>query len=333
MEGMDVGMFLPEKDMLIPFVCCVFGFMFLHAETGFFQTAVRKYAQHPDRKKYVVSNMKAAVEGLRDFIPNFDSWPDVSFINYFALEMITVPHHSLGAFAAFLGFYWEDPFYTKVALCIEFGGMDIIHFGQMLYTIIRPPGVAPFREWPTIAWVLLLLHHTIGTLGFIVECYLYPISGLSELREVVFLLLFAQLPDALLTPFKMFGSTTTASPLAKFNTFLMLPVSIASAIYCRFYRYVPLIISLVGLMEQHFGKNVANFFGFVCLLFITFSAFALFMMISDLYEALRMFFSGKSIEKVARAASRSRGLSAVTRGGVVEGRDGGKRPVDAKKKA
>jgi len=304
-----------DTSLVIPFTCCVIGFMFLHAETGFFQTTIRKIAQSPQHKKYVVKNMKAAVEGLRDFIPNFDAWPDISFINYFALEMITVPHHSLGAFAAFLGYLWDEPYYTRIALCIEFGGMDVIHFGQMIYTILCPPGVAPFSKWPAIAWILLLLHHVIGTLGFCIEFFLFPLSSVPELREVVFLLLFAQLPDALLTPFKMFGSTTEDGPLARFNTFCMLPVSIASALYCRFYRYVPLILSLMETVESHYGYNFSMFAGVVSLLFLTFSAFALFMMLSDLYEALRMILMGKSIGKATRAASRSRGSSVVTRSG------------------
>ena len=82
------------------------------------------------------------------------------------------------------------------------------------------------------------------------------------------------------------------------------------------------------MMDQQFGRNAAYCMGTVLVLFFIFSSFALFMMLSDFYEALRMAFAGKSIASMTRAASRSRGLSAVTRGTVP-----GSKAVEEKPKA
>lgn len=222
-------------------------------------------------------------------------------------------HHTIGCSTGFIGMYFGMPEVSRFALVVEAGGECFLHFIQMFLTKFFPQslGTEPWLTFPGSLWALMATHHVIGSLGFIVDTFVYPCVNWPEVQRLIFYLLLSAWPSLVDTLIKPFGNVYTPCFAARLNAFTIVPISFFIHVWTHFVKYPFLALASYRKVHALIGVGVANYV--VAPLLITFQLYTIGMFIISLVDLVgvgKMLLSGSPEEDVLRQVSRSK--SALT---------------------
>jgi len=198
-------------------------------------------------------------------------------------------HHVCGSTLALLGYLLGNVWLFRVGISFEIGE-DVLHYGEMAYALVRPPGPKPFKLWPKATWAMLALHHSLGlTAGTF--AYL-NLADWPEVQWLVFLLLGGVVPGILGAPLQLFGDLTERSTVGKLNAVVAVG-GFAFLLYARFVVYFPLALSLHARVAEEYGAQVGHFVAVPLVLFGIFNCVSLVVNLPAMINCIRLQISTK----------------------------------------
>lgn len=222
--------------------------------------------------------------------------------------MIVALHHGLGGLLALIGLLGPKDsavFITIFRLGLSFEiGEDVLHYCQMLYTVLFPPGAEVFAElWADCStWFGIACHHAVGLFaGSFVFIYM-PENYLGQYCSVVLLLsAVPQLIPFMFMPFEDLKSAG-ASYVAKAAAVLTV-LGTLFAFVCRMFLFPPAAWQLGIDVEPIYGNGARIFLMTVAGLFMIFAVATLAISFREIAGTMKAFCATPADERVNMIAA------------------------------
>lgn len=213
-----------------------------------------------------------------------------------AFDAIVNVHHAFGALAALGGYVLNSPALFRLGIGSEIAE-DIIHYGQMIQCKLFPPGPFPLCMWPTVLWVLMGMHHSLGLICG--SAAFVHMADDEDVQYLVFVLLAAVLPNLPAPLFKAGADLQRPSITTSLNA-LTSAVTLAVITYTRAVVGAPLMWRLERRMFAAGGA-----LGYVCLGPIVLMNLFTFVMCA--------FYFGQALQALGAASGSAERKAAITK--------------------
>lgn len=216
-----------------------------------------------------IENMDGAAEVLKVQGLEVGNW---------SYWMIVALHHGLGGLLALIGASMNNIFLFRFGLSFEIGE-DFLHYTEMLYTLLCPPGTETFGElWPDCKiWLGLAFHHTIGSVaGSFVFIF---IPNWPDAQYCVVLLLISAVPQLIQFPFMPFENLKgeEISCIGKVAAFMTI-IGTGFALVARVVLFPVAVWRVSGDVRAAYGNIPANVILTVSGLFMIFALGTFFLL-------------------------------------------------------